>query len=461
MIGFQLNSFAQELDTINPHCIYAQRNSINVGKYYDAEIDDFELTSWEDTVAFYTYKIVSLERARDFKESFQLISEWSQDQRLKEYSPFCNYAGSTCFINGEYLLGSIFFSQILKNTSGWECYTDEDSAYFINAAHLNLGSCYNRLSLWDSAIFHYEMVKINEKNEALMYNNIASLYLLTGQPEKALENLLQIDVANVSDINYEQLTKINLLACYTRLRMLDEGRKVFKSISKDIVPYSDTSNVLKIALDFEVSSSDTLNFLSTIKRAESYLVRHKGNIPEFSYALRMLEYYPEKMSLFRSYWDLWDNRIGTTKPSKKLSSLKMGESVMGLPKHWFIFVWALLFLSAGYGLKVFLDSDYFDKWMTSLTATLYRTQENPKPVEDNSDPLSSLTEEEEAFVKTLSIKETKMLRLIIQGFSTKEISVEIRCSVGYAYNLRSALRRKFEEYFAEGLTFEEWLKTRV
>ena len=71
-----------------------------------------------------------------------------------------------------------------------------------------------------------------------------------------------------------------------------------------------------------------------------------------------------------------------------------------------------------------------------------------------------LNQEEINFFKQLSIAETKVILSLVENRSNKEIAQELGYSVGYVYNMKAGIKKKYAQMF-EGANLDQWIKFRV
>lgn len=104
------------------------------------------------------------------------------------------------------------------------------------------------------------------------------------------------------------------------------------------------------------------------------------------------------------------------------------------------------------------------KWKAIHETVLRELQSEIDQLKSHSGTLElkdlDLTKEENAFFKTLSATETKLILSLLENRSNKEIAQEMGYSIGYIYNMKTCVKKKYASAF-KGDHLDHWIKFRV
>lgn len=423
---------------IDPHCLFASDANLPVGRYLSATVEEVQPKSHRDSVRYYTLKLLALQNSGRYSEAYNELQTINLDQRYLRYLPFSLYAGNIYYMSGHYMRAAKCYQSLLRSGKvRWACLEEKDSVELVRIAHTNLGSCYNMLTLLDSAVHHYELVDIHPENAVLMHNNLASIYLKQFNYAAALKHLNDIDLgANIPEEDLV-LTKYNLLKVYTALRDEKLATKILESIAPGQYPYADTNSALTMVLDYYIAFDDTLGFALMVREHSDYLRDH-GDIARFALALELEDFYGvQEWSGVKRIWRYWQTLF--LSPEKAVVRPAFVQFWI-THKYWIIAV----LLSFGLGFLVRHITAGEDQNKNAYVTLLE----------------SSKNDLEKEFVQSLTLKESQVLSLLIKNLTTKEIATELRVSVSYAYNLRSTTRKKFMDIMTH-VEFEDWLRDKM
>lgn len=78
----------------------------------------------------------------------------------------------------------------------------------VSNANLNLGACFLRLGQTDSALYYFEREKKYHPLRSSSYTNIASIYLISGEPKKAFDEAAQaVELKPYNDMSHQVLIR--------------------------------------------------------------------------------------------------------------------------------------------------------------------------------------------------------------------------------------------------------------
>lgn len=429
----------------SPHCIYGVRNKFPIHWYYETSVSDAHLETLEDSVSFAALKLMSVRRLGETTQGYTFLrdTELLNNAKFLPYVAFDLWAGNVCFIAGKPMMAVHFYRAIHEaGPESWACLNEKDSSTIINNAHINLGSCFNTLGYYDSAFYYYKEVEIRENNSTLMYNNMASALMKMGEFNQALSYLEKIDLNTLEKVDVEIMTKFNLLEGYTKTGQWEEAKRIWNLIPPQSYPFGDTSSAMIIHLDYLLASNDTLNFLRLTSDNRPYLEAHRSQ-SLFSMALDMKDVYTQNKGVFDQFWTLTQLQLQKSAEDKVLVENPKFD-VQARPTEWIY----------GIGLVVVMVL-----FIISLRMRKPASNDTiPNHYRDLIEGAKNAKEQE--FFQSLTLKESQMMRLMLQRESTKDIADAIKVSTSYAYNLRSSIRKKFTDLEVHE-DFEEWLKAKM
>ena len=343
----------------------------------------------------------------------------------------------------------------------WGCYHGLDSIKLYSTIQLNLGSLYNRMKFYRLALEHYSKVEMDEYKRALLINNVSSSYIGTGRHVRALDELDKLKDSDWANAEIGGLANLNKLNALLHLGRFDEAKSTYKLLSLDQVSRADTVPHVAVFMHYAIYTNDTLEFLKVMSKFGDFIQRNIDKRKEFAYIQPMMEAYTSDRKRFESMWTVLHEGFSyTPKETTDLHRFPWRFSWSTLNERTrsiYVITSALLALLSLL-LGAFLSKRATEsRILAQLGARSLKELDLRTPGGSNTQLDDKSQEKLELFIKTLSVTEAKLLAMLRENNSSKEISDELRCSVGHVYNLRSTLRKKFEQYFQE-TTLDDWLK---
>lgn len=152
-------------------------------------------------------------------------------------------------------------------TKGEQCYKHDYEVFFMERLMTpnNIGLCYERLNMNDSALYYYELglknvetdkvvKKVSEKNlnktKAVYYGNIGGIMLKMHQTELAqnyLEKSIALNYHPEMDIKDAVLTKIKLAQLLVNQEKIIDSKFLISSIKSDLIQYPNPEAEARLA----------------------------------------------------------------------------------------------------------------------------------------------------------------------------------------------------------------------
>ena len=428
---------------------------------------EFNLGTSEDSVCYFLLKAFHLVKNGDQTAGFKLLKPWAKKEEAVNFYAFQYVFGGLCFVHNDLFEALVCYKNVLNDTNSWNCLSEEDSLLLENSVKMNVGSVYNRLGFLDSAYKYYDEVSLNDDNRALIINNMASVLLQQNRYAQANDLLLQLNFEELLATKYLSLTQYNLLASYIGLKDLDLAEKFYQSVRSRDIPFGDTMSCLTILLNYHIFSGDTLNFLNLVGEHQDFLEAHSYEKTFFGISVKMQNYYSYKKANFNMAWQIWqaemDNEQTELEAGNFLMRFLLNLLRTKAPSIIIMIAILIVLFAFGYvegrrplGLVAKLtEAEDPEKTQIPVISRAMVTGQSRGTIYFNR-----LSTEKPDFIESLNLKETQLLKLVLDGYSTKEIAQELNFSVGHAYNMRSMVRKKFEQ-ISNGQSIDDWRKTEV
>ncbi len=394
-------------------------------------------------------------------EALEFIDSVEATNADLSFAPYYVVTGITYYLTENYFESIFRFRKALEPGQNFGELNEQYIEANKSMAWLNLGSSYKKLGMVDSALACFLRTPLTKSNRELVTNNIAAIYIDQRKYAEAAAFLEDIDLNEVSNQDFSHLIRINLMTCYVKLGLLEKAKLYYNESFEVYFPYADTTGI-KNVLDFYVLSNDTARFLALANKYKEYFIRKNNESEPYSLIINILDIYESDVTAFKEGWMVYkSHRL------PKVEGSVIPTNYFSLKIFWFnlnlktkreillkLFLFAALCFFAGFLLRRYLTNNTKQSNTKALEELPQQSQKT------KNDLLSQLEEDELAFLKKLSLKEANVLKLILQGMNTKEIADQMSCSLGYIYNIRSSIRKKFEQTF-EDQGFEEWLKFKL
>lgn len=411
-----------------------------------------------------TKEVQTLNNAASFRDAKDFVDSIASTGLKINFAPYHVASGNAYFNTGNYFQAVYCYRRAQAPGASFGALSQEYIDVNKSMSILNMGASYQRLGMLDSALACYTRTPITEKNKELLTINIASILINQKEFEKAVDFMEGIDLSQIDKMDYVQLMKSNLMYCYMQLGLLEKANMLFSKEMELYFPYQDSVSTLLKVLDYYIITDDTSKFIRLVDNNLDLWERWQSDYSELPMILNMSKVYKKNNRLFIEGWNiLKDSRfprtIGKVSPTDWFTLKIFWKNLSSAARREMVYIAALamlLFFALGYATKRLQTRA---KSKAHLEANPESTGQNNRSLEEE-DPLTKMTTQEQAFISELSLKETQVLRAILLSKSAKEISDELNCSMGYVYNMRSSIRKKFEISF-DGMEFEEWLKFKL
>jgi tetratricopeptide (TPR) repeat protein/DNA-binding CsgD family transcriptional regulator len=467
LIIFTVTLFAVLAQAQNNYdCLILTVSDSEVSQYLEFNVKKHPAQTRQDSIDLYTLAIMGHVWAYNQGAAQELIKEAERNiPEIKHYVPFCFYAGTNSFFQQDIIGSNFYFHQALDSNANWGCYHGNDSIQLYSSINLNLGTLLNRLRYYNAALTHYKKVTIVPNNRALMINNLSGVYLNLGNHAIALSEIDKLNENDWAQGDIAVAAKHNRLAAFVEMGRLEEAKKVYKTIRPIDVPYGDTLSHVSLFINYALLASDTLSFLATTSQYREFIESHPniGAQKELALCVPMLEEHSKSPAKFKTMWKVLESSVVDSKMTASKNTISWQFSWSDLNrKTQLAYVGTLvLFVVLSFLLGYLLSKKSTERRVLANLSLSTLDELVAKAQQGSSSSAPALDDKSQErldeFMKTLTVTEAKLLNMLRENNSSKEISVELRCSVGHVYNLRSALRKKFELYFTE-TTIDDWLK---
>lgn len=436
----------------NLNCTAVGDREVDYEAYRVLPASSFEMDSFEDSLVYDALHVKALYFGRKYRLAYERILEKVNDPRYWKSPLFSMNAANTAHVNGDWVLAIYGYKSVLKALPGITCLNETEIKELKDVLYLNMSSAYLAMEFLDSAEYCLERAKDNP-TDGLWLNNNLVVETIREDYENALNTLNGVILDSIPQPHFRKAIKFNLLNVYMHLNMHEEAQVLFKELENSFDGITDTISLLKAHLDYYVFSNDSNSFNELVQTHRGYIERNSFRISEFKLANQLSEFAQNNRAVYAEGWELWKLKFN---PSGQiaLDPDRMSLKILSNRTIQINVLISLLILTAI--VLFFLGGKYY----SSLNSNFYQASASPDSVSEKVDPLSRLTAAEKDFLSVLTIKETLLLRFVLLDESAKTISTELRCSVGHVYNLRSSLRRKYEDLY-EGKCFEDWVKTKL
>lgn len=401
-----------------------------------------------------TKKIVYLNRSGQFAEALEWIAQ-ADTMKPNNLATYWTHSGNTFFGLGNYLEAIVRYKTALQPSQSYANLPQDFCDLNYRHTLLNLGTAYNRLGLTDSALSYYLRTPVVEENQGLLSNNIASLLINEQRCTEALVYLEKIELGpNTRPLSLPLLVQSNLFNCYISLGRTEEAKQVSLTIDELLTIQSDTSSALTLVMHYLIAMDDKAGFMELTERFRSHLMANTKDSKMFGVALQLLDLGPHGEVLQDELWTHNKNILAQHIAQNSTSANRKGKSVVAL-------LGEMRLLAVGlFSLGLILLSFFLGYF--GYTPVLRRLSQRKRLLRTSrsASVFDRLTKDERLFYEELTKHEKTLFRMTLDGKTNNEIASTLRISKGYLYNLRSGLRKKFEQQF-KGQTMDEWLKYKV
>ncbi len=417
-----------------------------------------------------TRSIIDNNNLGRYSESINLMMEVEASIDTIDFAPYWTNTGNTQFSLMNYLGAAQRYRKALEPSQKNYYIPKEFAEIYHRSTWLNLGAAYKMLGMQDSALSCFTRTPITDDNKATLANNIATVYMDRHDWDKALSYLTQIDFHPKHETNLgietnlnENLfiAKQNLMYCYVRLGDIENATKYYTRAYTTYFPFQDTSVAIRKLIDYYVLIEDKNSLDRLIEDYKSFFERRKD---EYSHFMILHTMSLNKESRGQRYEEGW-NLLRASLAPKSENSLKLLSLNTLIWKELSFWLKLSLILVSTSLIALLFGLGYYLSGALNKSKSVSKAEVSTLPTAlaeieaDNDDPLDHFTPEELDFVKSLSLREVQVLKCSIRGRTPKEISVQLNCSSGYVYNMKSTIRKTFEETFP-GQDFEDWMKTK-
>lgn len=402
-----------------------------------------------------------------------------------DLSAYWSNTGNTYFIQQNYLEAAFRYRSALQPDKRNYYIPKQYAEIYKRGSWINLGSAYQSMNMYDSALACYQRTPVRDDNRLLLANNIATIYMNQDDFASAityLENLSldydlekyksdRLGVQFTNEQNYVALVRHNRMICHAMLGDLEQARQYYSNSYLALMPYGDTIAALKSELNYYILTNDTARFeklyhdyFDIVNRevaiaANQFSLTNSFGAGSFLRLQNMVWSKNRNNRLFRDGWNYWKAVLREMPKSKSASGTQRLGYWTNLSNTTKVIVVLVVLLTStllyflGFGAAQLMGIRKAQK-LESFVAKQISVLEVGTT---QNDPFTAFNETELSFVSSLSLKEAQVLRHTIQGLNPKEISEKLGCSSGYVYNMKSALRKNYEDFF-DNNEFDEWLK---